>query len=178
MKYDPWGQLDNWEINPIIRILARETARKLGPREQEGTCQPERPLYVWSRTLKATTTQSMKLSHRNSSLREREPKDWKDWHSKVWVRRQSTTDQQPKSGNIGMWEKRKSSSHVKNHGEQEKENSSGPINMCENTDRTMLQDDHKCHPVIPMMQPSKVDAECSAKNADWKTTSNKPTLEW
>lgn len=111
------GQLGN--KYPTIRILARETARKLGPREQEGTCQPEQPLHVWSRTLKATTAQSMKLSHRNSSLREREPKDWKDWHSKVWVRRQSTTDQQPKSGDIGMWEKRKSSSHVKNHGEQE-----------------------------------------------------------
>ena len=123
------GQLGN--KYPIIRILARETARKLGPREQEGTRQPERPLHVWSRTLNATTAQSMKLSHRNSSLREREPKDWKDWHSKVWVRRQSTTDQQPKSGDIGMWEERKSSSHVKNHGEQEIKNSSSPINVWE-----------------------------------------------
>ena len=46
------GQLGN--KYPTIRILARETARKLGPREQEGTCQPEQPLHVWSRTLKAT----------------------------------------------------------------------------------------------------------------------------
>ena len=166
------GQLGN--KYPTIRILARETARKLGPREQEGTCQPERPLHVWSRTLKATTAQSMKLSHRNSSLREREPKDWKDWHSKVWVRRQSTTDQQPKSGDIGMWEKRKFLACEESWRTGDKKIQAAP-SMCENRDGTMLQDDRKCHPVI---QPTKVHAEWSVKNVEWKTTFNKPTLEW
>ena len=110
------GQLGN--KYPTIRILARETARKLGPREQEGAWQPERPLHVWSRTLKATTAQSMKLSHRNSSWGKGNqrigkidiPK--KESEDKV----QLTSDPNPRTSECG---RKESTSHVKNHGEQE-----------------------------------------------------------